>query len=841
MIAIHPAIATDRPISSPTILQQIVELPPSAPTLLAEGKRQYDLGQFREATNIWQKAARSYENAENFLNQALSLNFLSLAYQELGDWQQAEQAIATSLNLLKIHPMGDRSGTTVLAQALNTQGKLQLALGKTEAALNTWQRAEQTYAQSQNVSGVVGSQINQAQALQTLGMYRRAQTLLEQVRQQLDGQPPSPLKVAGLRNLGVVLQVVGDLTTSQAVLRESLAIAQQLHLPSDISATLFSLGNTLRALQQSDIALQFYQQAAEVAPTATARLEAQVNQLSLLIDTNQKVPAQTLAKQIAAQLDSLSASRSGIYARVNWVANTMRGHEHWSDWNEPSLSEMATQLAIAVQQSQQIQDPRAESFALGYLGGLYEKTNQWAEAQELTQKALLIAQRIDATDIAYRWHWQMGRTYIREGNRGEAIAAYTQAIDLLKSLRKDLIAMTPDLQFSFKEAIEPVYRELVTLLVQAEVPSQQELQQARQTIEALQQAEIENFIRSACLNVRLSNIETVDPSAAVFYPIILPDRLVVIFSLPGQPLRIHSTRLPSQTVETTLEQSLESLNPVFSDEERLRLAQQIYDWLIRPAETFLTASHIKTLIFVSDGILRNIPIAALYDGQHYLIEKYGVAITPSLQLLGPQKALSEKDLRVLIGALTESRDGFPALPGVAVETQQIATQMQSTILLNHKFTQVGLQKDLQEIETPVVHLATHGQFSSSLDKTFILTWDKRLSIEGIKTLLEARSRGKNPIELLVLSACETAEGDKRAALGLAGLAVRSGARSTLASLWSVSDESTTELMVRFYRLLTQKKLSKAESLRQSQLELLRHPQYNHPFYWAPFILVGNWM
>ena len=832
----YPVMATDRATIPPIVVQTTL----NGVQLLEQGKRQYEAGQFQAAAEQWQQAVQTYQAQDNRLNQALSLSYLSLVHQALGHWEQAKQAIGSSLTLLETLPDANET-RMILAQALNIQGKLQLAQGQTDAALTTWRTAEQTYAQLNDSSGILGSQINQAQALQTQGLYRRAKALLEQVGHKLQAQPDSSLKVVGLRNLGGVLQVVGDLASAQANLKESLAIAQKLNLPAEISATLFSLGNTARALQDTQSAVQLYQQAAAVATTITARLEAQVNQLSLLLEAKQTATAQTLAQQIEAQLEKLPPSRAGIYIRVNWAANTMQSLKHSRNEALP-LRTIAAQLAIAVTQARQIQDARAASFALGQLGALYEQTNQLVEAQTVTKQALLIAQEISAADIAYRWQWQLGRLLKQSGNRGGAIAAYTDAINLLKGLRGDLVAMSPDVQFSFREKVEPVYRELVTLLVQSETPSQSELQQARQAIEALQLAEIENFIRSACLDIRLSQIDTADPSAAVFYPIILANQLTVILSVPGQPLKAYTTFLSSEKIEAALEQTLESLNPLFSDQLRLQLSERLYDWLLRPAEEILAANQVKTLVFVLDGSLRNIPMAALHDGQRYVIENYSVAVTPGLQLLGPQESLAKEHVDVLIGALTEARQGFPALPGVAVESNAIAASVSSRVLLNQNFTQGALENRLQGEASPLIHLATHGQFSSSLDKTFILTWDNQLNIEGVRALLRSRSEtNQRPIELLVLSACETAEGDKRAALGLAGLAVRSGARSTVASLWSVNDASTAELMVTFYRALAQKGLSKAESLRESQLSLLSNPQYQHPYYWAAFILVGNWL
>jgi CHAT domain-containing protein len=107
--------------------------------------------------------------------------------------------------------------------------------------------------------------------------------------------------------------------------------------------------------------------------------------------------------------------------------------------------------------------------------------------------------------------------------------------------------------------------------------------------------------------------------------------------------------------------------------------------------------------------------------------------------------------------------------------------------------------------------------------------------------LRTRRQQNDPIELMVLSACQTAEGDDRAALGLAGMAIRSGARSTLATLWAVNDESTAALMTQFYQELSNADLSKAEALRLAQIKILQNPEFSHPYYWSPFVLIGNWL
>lgn len=216
-------------------------------------------------------------------------------------------------------------------------------------------------------------------------------------------------------------------------------------------------------------------------------------------------------------------------------------------------------------------------------------------------------------------------------------------------------------------------------------------------------------------------------------------------------------------------------------------------------------------------------------------------MTPGLQLLEPRSLVREK-LQVLSAGLTKPRQGFASLPGVQREVDQIASQLESEIILAQNFTKSNLQSKIDNFSFPVVHLATHGQFSSDAEKTFLLTWDGRINIQELHELLQPKQQNiLNPIELLVLSACQTALGDRRAALGLAGVAVRSGARSTLATLWSVQDDSTAILIAEFYRQISNSEVTKAEALRRSQIALLKDGRFNHPFYWAPFVLVGNWL
>jgi CHAT domain-containing protein len=812
----------------------------------------YQAGRLLDAIALWQQAATSYETNGDRLNQALVLSFLATAFADLGQWTQANDAIATSLALIPNSKLQTPNLQLFLAQVLTTQGKLQLVQGKASEALATWEQVEAVYRKINDTSGVLGSQINQARVLQAEGLYRRATNLLTQVGQSLQGQPNSRLKVTGLRNLGKMLRLVGNLEQSRTVLEQSLAIAQKLQgkVPtSDISGILFSLGNTVRSQGETDAALDFYQKAVALAPSLTVKTQIQLAQFNLLAASDRPTAVDRWLPQIQSQLAQLPPGRLAAYARIDLAQSAIKISRDGKVASPNLLKAAAQELATALQQVRMLGDRRVESYVLGTLGSLYEGTQQWDAAKTLTRQALSLAQSINAPDIAYQWEWQLGRVFCQgtqsctsTGDLHNATAAYGSAVKTLQSLRSDLAAINPEVQFSFRESVEPVYRQFVELLLQTDsnAPNQSNLKQAREVIEALQLAELDNFFREACTNARPVNIDQIDPQAAVIYPIMLPNQLAVIVALPNQPLRYHKTLLPQVEVEHRLTQMRQALRPTAFVEDWLPAAQQVYKLLLKPVEAELAASGVKTLVFVPDGLLRSLPMAALHDEQQYLIEKYSVVLTPGLQLLQP-RSLQRSRLQGLLAGLSQAREGFAALPNVAVEMQQIKAEIPAQMLLDQSFTRQSLQAQIDSNASSIVHLATHGQFSSQADDTFVLSWDGRINVKQLDQLLRSREGKLNPIELLVLSACQTATGDKRAALGMAGVAVRSGARSTLASLWSVSDRSTALLMIEFYRELGKPGVTKAEALRRAQVALLHQDDYTSPYYWAPFVLLGNWL
>lgn len=826
-------------ISTPALVSQAQ---PVGDFAEERAERLYAAGQFKQAIELLQQINTDYAAAGDVLGQARILRNLALVYHESGDWAKANNAIIDSLNYVQ-RLSNTKETQNILAQILEVKGLLQLAVNRPEQALETWKQSANLYQELGDINKTIASQINQAQALQRLGLYRDAIKTLNLVNDILDRQPDTLLKVKGLQSLGNALRVAGELEECQKVLTKSLAIAEKLSAQDSIASIYLSLGNTARGQQKLEAALDYYQRATRISSSQNIQIQAQVNQLSLLVEQKKWSEALAIVPALQAKLTQLPLGRTAIDARINLASSLIEIDKYGQLRSFKSL-DIAELLVTASQQAESIGDKRSLAYSLGNLGRLYEQQRQWKYARELTEQALNLSQSIQSADIAYKWQWQLGRLLKQQGDRKNAIAAYTETVNTLQSIRSDLVAISSEAQFSFQGSVEPIYRELVELLLPVgEEVEQSDLKKARDAIEALQLAELDNFFQDACLKTRPVQIDEIDPKAAVFYTIILSDRLEAIVALPGQPLRRYTTVLPKQEIEAIPKQARDALTiPRLQIARRnfLTPSQKIYDWLIRPIDSELAKNGIETLVFVLDGGLRNIPMTALYDGEKYLVQKYAIAISPGLQLVDA-KALQRGKIEVLTAGLSEARQGFTPLPGVEFELENISDEVKTTKLFNQSFTTDKFKEKVTSSSFRVIHLATHGQFSSKAKDTFILTWDDRIKAKDLDILLRADARVNRPIELLVLSACQTAVGDNRAVLGLTGVAVRAGARSTIASLWNVNDEATTLLMSRFYEELAKSQLTKAEALRRAEQAILEQAKFSHPYFWAGFVLVGNWL
>lgn len=376
--------------------------------------------------------------------------------------------------------------------------------------------------------------------------------------------------------------------------------------------------------------------------------------------------------------------------------------------------------------------------------------------------------------------------------------------------------------------------------------SQQNLKLAVKTLDALQLTELENFLGCDLSQVVTLSTTGTDPNAVKIYPIVLPRQLAIIIEPPNQPLVLKTIEVSQPTIEETLTSLRENLTLPGKTPAVLTAASQLYDWLIAPIESVIENNQqIETLVFVPDGLLRNVPMGVLYDGQQYLVEKdYAIAIAPQLDLFAPRRA--PEPLKILRGGIGLPQivrgQTFPPIELIQAELDQIPNELTvSKPLLNEAFTQSNIEEQLASETYSAIHWKTHGVFSSDPGETFLVAYQDGITANELSTLVRSASEQQSePLELLVLSACETAQGDRRAVLGLAGIAVRAGTRSTLSTLWRADDGANTELMASFYQGL-ETGLTKAQSLQQAQKKLLSEIGYPAPYYWAPYVLVGNWL
>ncbi|MEM7553246.1 MAG: CHAT domain-containing protein [Cyanobacteria bacterium P01_A01_bin.84] len=918
--------------------------------LLEEGKKLYDTGEFLKAISVLKQAVQLFQRQDSQsqgnqikpgitkkIQEAIALSNISLAYKQIGEYQQALSYIKQGRKLLEIKSKlnNSRGKLKVFAQILDIQASLQLKLGKPSLALDNWKEATIMYERVKFQDGKTRSLINQNLALQALGRYHQARKILEEVLSKIQKQPASIIKATALRSLGDAQLNLGEIDTSLKTLEKSDEIAKKIESSPQIAATLLSLGNAKRAkgnkIQSEAIipsgfnlenivsservniektrpllyvkkpisplvkelyqqAIQYYTNTINISKSPIIQTKAQLNQLGILIELQELSKAQELSSQLQLKIDALPDSETSIQARIN-LAQNLFFLKQVSSNNAPEWKDIAQILAKAIKEAETLEDGqcceskylrRIQAYAMGILGSIYLQTQNLqtqnlTNAEKLTKKAVDLAVLLDAKDIAYLWEWQLGYIFKLQKNIPKAIYYYSLAVDNLNNLRSELLVLNRDIQFSFRDDVEPVYRQLVDLLLQPYVSqnvsrnnitknnitknniNQNNLKKARDVIEALQLREIENYFKEACLQAKPEIVDTVvdktDTTAAVIYPIILQNRIEIILKLPNQnQFRNYKTFIKSNQVEKTLEDLQYSLRQPDQMKSVQKISGKIYNWLIQPLEADLQKNKIETLVFILDGSLRNIPMAVLYDNQaqkqerKYLIEKYAIVLTPGLQMLEP-KPLQNKGFHSLIAGISEKRfienKEFSAIKNVQSELKIIQSQISdSKQLLNKSFTDINLAKQIDAAKYTIVHLATHGNFSSNLEETYILTWNKLLKLKDFDNLFQNNTdintnTNAKTIQLLVLSACETAEGDRRATLGLSGIAIRGGARSTIASLWSVEDESTAKFMGEFYYELKNNQLNKAKALQQAQIYLLENSK--SPFIWAPYVLVGNWL
>jgi CHAT domain-containing protein len=738
------------------------------------------------------------------------------------------------------------------SEQVRSQGEAALARGDFETGLGLFREANRLASDPNDPAARYSALMGWARAERELGEYLAAQNALVQAIHQAELLGDPSRQAAATVALGGIELARGEAPAAEATLRAGAARAADLGLPVVEAAALNDLGNLNLLRGEPEIAGGLYRAAAELAsaagdPGLAALAWANGARAS---EPQQALAAVQRAEEALARVPD-SHDRAALLLNLGLFVGELAGLE--SADREPegvavlrARSEGLLESARAVAEARG--DARIEAHALAALGGLEEDAGRIDAARALTRRALASAGDLDAPELVYRWHAQRGRLLVIAGDRPGAIAAYERAVALMQLLR-DRPGWGAGLEdSSFEGQVAPVYRALLDLLLleAAESPNPGEAQaflvKARAAMEEFKAAELRDFFRDDCVDAqraRTRGLGTVSPDAAIVYPILLPGRTALLISAPGRPLELVSVPISRQVVEAEVRALREQLERP-ATRRYLVHAQRLYDWLIRPLEASIEASGVGTLVFVPDGPLLTIPLASLHDGDHFLVEEYAVATTPGFDLVDPA-AIDREGVEALLAGISKSVDGAPPLPNVVQELRAVESLVGGQVMLDDAFVRSDLRDSLEEKNFGIIHIATHARFSARPEDTYLLAFDGRLSLDELSEDVGLFRFRDTPLELLTLSACETARGGgERAGLGLSGMAVRAGARSVLGSLWSVNDPAVTALIEIFYTRLMAGD-SRAQALRAAQLGLMADFRYRHPAYWAPFLLIGTWL
>ena len=673
----------------------------------------------------------------------------------------------------------------------------------------------------------------------------------------------------------------------------SLRSAYQFFSGTERSRYALDLGNLASLGRREKEAQSFYEEVLQLAgDDAELAVSAALNLARL-------APKSGLLRKLAELYPKIGDvadpdARARLYLNLGGQAHPL---------GKPALALSYQSYSQALQLSATVAHSRLHVEALDALAQLYEDQDRQQEALALVSQGLTKAraqQAVAMGDLLVNLEWRLARLYTALGRHDLALAAYQRAVDQIEPLRQDMPIEYDDGASSFSRTLEPIYLGLFEGLLRAADTQSGEkrsatLRRARDAVELIKQAEMQDYLGDRCTvdTVKGGTATVIPEGTVVFYPVVLRDRIELLVET-GSDITHYSTRVPGALVRRTaglFAKDLRDGAPAYLTRSRL-----LYNWLLRPLEGFMREQRVTTLVVVPDGALRLIAVGALHDGKRFAVERYAVTtatgltmtntVAPpkqSMQILvagisrpGPVvEKLSQETVDELltpafnpttdIAALADSRSMFPArprpgqltavetanrylalrevlaLPGVDPEVEAIGRIGRGTSILNAPFTLDAFRREAESGSYRFIHIASHGLFGGSAAFSYVLAYDDLLTLDRLQTLLGSDNFRKNPIELLSLSACETAEGDERSPLGLSGAAIKARAKSVLGSLWPVEDSSARKTMEGFYGALVTDGVSKAQALRQSQLDLLRTKEYAHPFFWAPFVLIGNWL
>ncbi|WP_190398017.1 tetratricopeptide repeat protein [Pseudanabaena sp. FACHB-1998] len=856
-----------------TIRQQIGDRKGEATSLSNLGNGYLNLKQHQQAADFFQKAVTAYQQIGDRNSESLNLGNLGTAYQRFGQYQKAATAYQQALAIFK--QMGNLENQSY---SLKDLGDVYRSLGQYSQSINAYTEALAIARQTQDVE-------SQKNLLNDLGT---AQVIVGDYKKAIASYQSSlalAKKLGDSNGLGNSLIGIGNGYNSLAQYQKAIDFYQQALVlkrqDGDLQSEaklLGNLANTYDYLGNLPKAIEFNLQSIELFKKIGDRegLGKSLNNLGSAYSSIGNYP-----KAIETHQQSLAISKQLSYLGGEATSLNNLGIIYSNSGQLPKAIEFYQQ-ALAINRT--TGDRNGEGLVLGNLGNAYSKLQQYDQAYNFFQQTLSIFKQNGDREKESLSFSQLGSTLSRLNQPELAILFYKQSINVRESIRKDIRGLSKEDQTTYLETIANSYKNLADLLLK-----QGRIMEALQVLDLLKVQELEDYLKnikgsdrtaqgirvlaaekalipqlskisfenSKDLNSQLASqiqqlpkaelnqvpeyLRQIPQSTVLLYPLILGDRLEIILFSPNA--------LPISRAVNLSQAKLESLVTNFKgdlidagSEDYQENAISLYNLLIKPIESELTQTKATTILYAPDGILRYVPLAALYDGKQWLIEKYRISnlIAYSLSDFSPKPKIQPSILAGAFGGKAgEKKFGQQGLPATIKEVQAIANAFQnSTTLLESDFSRQITESKFKNYN--ILHFATHAEFNiGTPDNSFIIFGN------GDKIRLNEITDWQIPnIELIVLSACQTGVGKLGSGVEILGFGYqvqKAGAKSAIASLWSVDDEATQSLMTAFYKELRQGDINTSAALQKAQVSLIKSANFKHPKYWSAFFAIGNGM
>lgn len=609
--------------------------------------------------------------------------------------------------------------------------------------------------------------------------------------------------------------VQGNFEEARKYGEKALTAAELLNSELLQLSALNSLANINRLKGYYTKAIKQYQQALSLSKEPQHQNLVKVNLANCFLLVNKKSEAQECLNSLAYSPTSIETL---LYA-VN-ITNKIGSFQLSEQLLNQAFSQCKDNLKLLCQ-CYQLQ------------GELCLLQKKYEQAEKMFRKAIFQASVNDNQLKLYQLHWLLAKSLAKQSKNDEAIETYQRVIALVDDLRPTLYS---DKNWSELKKTNILYYELATLMVKQveslpDEKRQQKLRKLSTLMADLKVSELKNYFHDDYIVELQSDSRKIEEVAgketALIYTVVLDNRQVTIlcksenYQLFSSPL--SRAKLHQQVVDLRLLAQVNSPNIN-------KAAERLYNSIMKPIENHLDG--ITHLLFIPDAPMQQVPWAMLRSNNQFLIERFAISSASGLTLNTPKK-FPVDDARSLVVGLTNG------LPYVSTELNKINTYFPGKVLTDKELTKENLEFELRNHFYRIVHLATHADFTSNSEQNYLMTGKGPMDMKQLEKWIKMASIREEGIELLTLSACKTAVGDSLNTMGLAGTALRSGAKSVLASLWQVDDKATAFFMTQFYQNLKSGD-SKATALQKAQKQLLNNKTYASPYYWAPFTLLGNW-